>query len=97
MRNPNFIFKRALYEEKGTDKTLSTTPKRINFPSQHHYLIIQCYFCGNLLLAKDKQKTKKCTYCNTKLNLGKVRVLVKAESATDASKAVKALKYKYQY
>ena len=75
---------------------MCTNPKRLNFASQHHYLIIQCYSCGNLLLAKDEQKTKKCTYCSTKLNLGKVRVLAKAESATDASEAVKALKYKFQ-
>ncbi|MDQ1280495.1 MAG: hypothetical protein QG670_1758 [Thermoproteota archaeon] len=56
------------------------------------YMIIQCYSCGELLLAKGGQKTKLCTYCNTNLNLLRVRILARAPTARAASRIVIALK-----
>ena len=56
------------------------------------YLIIQCYSCGKLLLAKGGQKTKLCTYCNTRLNLSRVKILARAPTARAASRLIIALK-----
>ncbi|MCK5402922.1 DUF1922 domain-containing protein [Candidatus Bathyarchaeota archaeon] len=56
------------------------------------YSIIQCYSCGHLLLSKIGQKTKKCPYCNIRLDLNKVKTLAQAKSASDASRMIIALK-----
>lgn len=59
---------------------------------QYNYLIIQCYSCGQLLLAKAGQKTKVCTYCGARLNLNRVKIVSRAETAKEASETVRALK-----
>jgi len=76
---------------KETIRTM-TSPVGLNSAPQHPYLIIQCYSCGKLLLARSGQKTKLCTYCNTRLNIFRVRVLARAPTAKAASRIVIALK-----
>lgn len=56
------------------------------------YIILQCKACGNLLIARQGQKTKRCTYCNTRLNLGKVRLLAEASTSREASRIAMTLK-----
>ena len=56
------------------------------------YEILQCSSCGNILIAKKGQRTKLCTYCNTRLNLSKVKVLAEAPNSREASKIAIALK-----
>lgn len=68
------------------------SPKVPDPIQQHPYLIIQCYSCGKLLLAKRGQKTKLCTYCNTRLNLFRVKILARAPTAVAASRIIIALK-----
>jgi hypothetical protein len=58
------------------------------------YTIIICYKCGHFLLAKPIQKTKKCTYCSTRLNLLKAKKVAYAKTAQEASDYLRALKSK---
>ncbi|RLI44405.1 hypothetical protein DRO61_12210 [Candidatus Bathyarchaeota archaeon] len=58
------------------------------------YSIIQCYSCGHLLLSKSGQKTKRCSYCNIRLKINKVKILAQVKSASDASRTIIALKQK---
>jgi len=59
---------------------------------QYLYLVIQCYSCGQLLIAKKGQKSKLCTYCNTRLTVFRAKTLAKTSTASIASEAVKTLK-----
>jgi len=63
-------------------------------PQQFNYLIVQCYSCGQLLLAKAGQKSKICTYCGARLKLNRVKILSRARTAREASEIVRALKRK---
>ena len=63
--------------------------------SQYHFLVIQCYSCGQFLIAKSGQKNKLCTYCNTRINVFRVKLLARASTAVAASEIVKALKEKH--
>ncbi len=56
------------------------------------YLVILCYKCGQLLLAKDNQKTRRCPHCEARLILEKVRKVAYAKSASEASNLIRALK-----
>ena len=56
--------------------------------------IIECNHCHGLLLANKNQKTKTCTYCNTRLLLYKVKKIGYAKNAFDASIIIKNLKQK---
>ena len=69
-----------------------TSPKVQDSIQQHQYLVIQCYSCGKLLLAKRGQKTKLCTYCNTRLNVLRVKILARAPTARAAFKIIIVLK-----
>ncbi len=60
--------------------------------SRYRYLIIQCYSCGQLLIAKSGQKKKLCTYCNTRLNVPRTKILTRAQTAKTASEIVMVLK-----
>jgi len=61
-------------------------------PQQFNYFIVQCYSCGQLLLAKAGQKSKVCTYCGARLKLNHVKILSRARTAREASEIVRALK-----
>lgn len=57
-------------------------------------LIIQCTYCGNLLLSKIGQKTKTCIYCKRRLVIDKVKKIYKAKNAYEATKIIQKLKKK---
>ena len=46
---------------------------------RNQFLIVQCYRCGKLSMAKEGQKTKMCPYCGSKLAIGRTRVLACAK------------------
>ena len=82
-------------DAKGATKGPTNPTNGINpAPQQFNYLIIQCYSCGQLLLAKAGQKTKVCTYCGARLNLSRVKILSRVGTAREASETVRALKRK---
>jgi DNA-directed RNA polymerase subunit RPC12/RpoP len=56
------------------------------------YLVIHCYKCGQLLLAKTTQKTRRCPYCEARLVLEKVKKVAHAKSASEASSLIRVLK-----
>jgi len=56
------------------------------------YVVIVCYRCGQLLLAKNNQKTRLCTSCEARLVLEKVKKVAYAKSASEASNLIRALK-----
>ncbi|MEE8323647.1 MAG: DUF1922 domain-containing protein, partial [Candidatus Bathyarchaeia archaeon] len=60
------------------------------------YIILQCSSCGNILIARKGQKTKLCTYCNTRLNLHKVRLLAEALNSREASRIAMNIKDRYK-
>jgi hypothetical protein len=56
------------------------------------YFISPCYNCGNFLIREEKQKTKRCPYCNRLLDLSKTRILRRASTSREASKIVRKMK-----
>ncbi|UCE29450.1 MAG: DUF1922 domain-containing protein [Candidatus Bathyarchaeota archaeon] len=58
------------------------------------YAVIVCFRCGQLLLAKTYQKTRRCPYCETRLILSKTRKVATAETAREASTLIRTLKQK---
>jgi len=56
------------------------------------YVVITCYKCGQLLLAKTDQKTRQCPYCETRLDLDKTKKVASAKTAQEASILIRALK-----
>jgi len=58
------------------------------------YMVIVCYRCGQLLLAKTGQKTKRCPYCDARLVLDKTKKVVHVKTAQKASSVIRALKGK---
>jgi len=58
------------------------------------YLVILCYNCGQLLLAKTSQKTRRCPYCETQLVLDKTKKVAHTKTAKEASNLIRALKRK---
>lgn len=56
--------------------------------------IIECNKCHGLLIVTKNQKTKICTYCNTRLLLHKVKKVGYAKNAFEASLIIKNLKQK---
>jgi len=58
------------------------------------YMVIVCYGCGQLLLAKTGQTTKRCPYCDARLVLDKTRKVVHVKTAQKASSVIRALKRK---
>jgi DNA-directed RNA polymerase subunit RPC12/RpoP len=58
------------------------------------YLVLVCYNCGQFLLAKTGQKTKRCPYCDARLALEKARKIGSASDAYQALHLVQALKTK---
>ncbi|MHA2069030.1 MAG: DUF1922 domain-containing protein [Candidatus Thorarchaeota archaeon] len=60
------------------------------------HIILQCRSCGNVLIARKGQKTKLCTYCNTRLNLHKVRILAEASNSREASRIAMIIKDRFK-
>jgi len=58
------------------------------------YMIAVCYKCGQFLLAKTNQKTRRCPYCETRLILDKTKKVAYAKTAQEASNLIRALKKK---
>ena len=58
------------------------------------YVVIVCYKCGQLLLAKTDQKTRQCSYCETRLILDKTKKVASAKTAQEASILIRAMKRK---
>ena len=58
------------------------------------YMVVVCYRCGQLLLAKTEQKTRRCPYCEARLVLDKTRKVVHVKTAKKASSVIRALKRK---
>ena len=56
------------------------------------YVVIVCYNCGQFLLAKTEQKTKRCPYCETRLVLEKAKKVASAKNTQQALNLVQALK-----
>ncbi|MFC1487759.1 DUF1922 domain-containing protein [Thermoproteota archaeon] len=56
------------------------------------YIVLVCYGCGQFLFAKYAQKTRKCPYCETRLNLVKSRKVARLRTAHEASNYLRALK-----
>jgi len=60
------------------------------------YSVILCYNCGQFLLAKTGQKTRRCPYCETRLVLDKAKKVAHTKTAQEASNTIRALKKKEQ-
>ncbi|UCF59008.1 MAG: DUF1922 domain-containing protein [Candidatus Bathyarchaeota archaeon] len=58
------------------------------------YVVITCYKCGQLLLAKTDQRTRQCPYCEARLILDKTKRVASAKTAQEASVLIRALKRK---
>lgn len=56
------------------------------------HAIVVCYKCGRYLLAKMDQKTRQCPYCETKLDLGKTKIIASAKTAREASNLIRTMK-----
>jgi len=56
------------------------------------YLVVVCYGCGQFLLAKTNQKTRRCPYCEIRLILDKTRKAAHAKTPQEASNLIRALK-----
>jgi len=56
------------------------------------YLVIVCYNCGQFLLAKTGQKTRRCPYCETQLILDKAKKVAHTKNAQKASNIIRTLK-----
>jgi len=55
-------------------------------------LVVVCYKCGGLLLAKTEQKTRTCPYCGSTVILQKAKKVASAKSASEASVILRKLK-----
>jgi DNA-directed RNA polymerase subunit RPC12/RpoP len=55
-------------------------------------LVVVCYKCGGLLLAKTEQKTRTCPYCGSAVVLQKARKVASANSASEASAILRKMK-----
>jgi DNA-directed RNA polymerase subunit RPC12/RpoP len=56
------------------------------------FVVVRCYQCGELLLAKGESRSRRCPYCNTKLKLSKVQILGESKVATEAITLLKELR-----
>jgi predicted nucleic acid-binding Zn-ribbon protein len=57
-------------------------------------IIIKCTKCGGLMLAGNKQKTKKCPYCGTTVSLQRAQHVAAANTAREASELLRKIKSK---
>ncbi len=55
------------------------------------YIVFRCK-CGKILYCKEHQKTHKCSYCNTILNVKSRRVIAKSDDVESVREYVQQLK-----
>jgi LSD1 subclass zinc finger protein len=58
------------------------------------YVVFVCSGCGRFLMAKAGQKSKRCNYCETVVDLWKAKKVRSAGSAREASALVREFKMK---
>jgi DNA-directed RNA polymerase subunit RPC12/RpoP len=58
------------------------------------YVVFICLDCGQILLAKAIQKTKRCPNCSTRLKLVEAKKIAYLKTAQEASNYLRALKRK---
>jgi DNA-directed RNA polymerase subunit RPC12/RpoP len=58
------------------------------------FVIIICSSCGGFLAAKAGQKTKRCSYCGSRITLQDSKHVGSANSAREASEILKIFKRK---
>jgi len=56
------------------------------------YMVIMCYNCGRLLLAKADQRTRQCPHCEARLLVEKTKRVASAKSAREASRLLRVMK-----
>ena len=56
------------------------------------YVVVVCYSCGKLLLAKVVQKTRRCPYCETRITLQRTKKVARVKTAQEASDCIRFLK-----
>lgn len=56
------------------------------------YVVFVCSGCGRFLVAKAGQKSKRCNYCESLVDLWRTRRIAGAASAREASKIARELK-----
>jgi phage FluMu protein Com len=54
--------------------------------------ILKCTKCGGLMLCAFGQKTKRCPYCGSNVNLQKAQKVASANTAFEASEILRKLK-----
>ena len=55
-------------------------------------VIVVCNRCGGLLMAAVNQKTRKCPYCDSRVNVQRAKRVASAENAFKASEMLRAIK-----
>lgn len=61
----------------------------------YRFILVPCYYCGNVLISRITHHTKLCTYCHKRITLGNATVVAKSNTASEASQIAKKLKVKY--
>jgi len=61
------------------------------------YVVIVCYGCGQFLLAKHTQKTRRCPHCAARLTLSKAKMVAHVKTALEASNYLRMLKSKRKF
>lgn len=56
------------------------------------YVVFVCSGCGRFLVAKDGQKSKRCIYCESVVDLWRAKRVASAGSAREASRIVREFK-----
>lgn len=56
------------------------------------YVVFICSECGRFLVAKNGQKSKRCNYCESVVDLWRAKRVASAGSAREASRIVREFK-----
>jgi len=56
------------------------------------YNVIVCHNCGQLLLAKNTQKTRQCPHCEARIQTARANIAASAKTAREASQLIRTLK-----
>ena len=58
------------------------------------YVVIRCPRCGELMLANTDNRTRSCQRCNHRSEIRTLRIIGKAETASEAVILMKTIKEK---
>jgi hypothetical protein len=58
------------------------------------YVVVRCPHCGELMLANTANQTRTCSNCNARADLRTLRVYGRAETPSEATALMKAMKAK---